>query len=979
MERSGEKWGEVEKWRGEKGQGRDPVTQTLRPFRPPKIKMQRSPSNSPKQEAKKIKISPSENDNFDYFWFPNLENYSTGSEQSGLGVMPMSEHSMREESDRKEKLGEEETKKPETMQKEMKRKTGLIYDSRCLHHLDLFSNVEKEGHHPERALRIKTAMQVLQREGISDRCIRLPVIELDSIQGKQLLANTHGMHHVERMEMIPTLQKDALKDFSRSYNSVYFSQPSYNAALVAAGGVVAACRAVMSGVVDNALAIVRPPGHHAEKHEAMGFCLFNNIGVAISDVKKEYHGKGRGEAGALKILVVDWDVHHGNGIQQLFVDDPHVLYISLHRYDAKSFYPNFASAGAYFTGVGKGRGYTVNIPWQTEGRGGVGDVEYMHAFDRIVMPIAREFDPDLVIVAAGFDAARGDPIGGCDLTPRGYAQMTHMLSGLAGGRCVVALEGGYNPTSVALSLAACASILLGDLVPRLAGGVRSSPPANHAFEVVELVRRIQCRYWACLLPRAGIESDLVLQASDWNWAHLAHDFHAMGKEEARDQKRRYLSMMSRMNFPISVSGTVLEQIKGSDDVDPLRFETSAGAVDDLYDTFSGSTTPITDLISLQRSTTMRGLGFAEFEVHALLSDIIGARFHGSVFFRDPFSLWKDSVGPSGFVSPKNVDSVFVLVVVHESGIVRGDSRLYDSVLISSTSQLFDPSVPFLRDLMRVGDVCVLDVCIDYETMASRSVGLSPAQLKETVEEGIGAPLWDVFLAPLLNREGSPRVSGVGFVGVGQGSELVSWWACHCPMEKLSKRQAVLLIPPPSHGVHALPRVVDKADWWKDVSCVVVAPHPNTLWTEIECNLPEFGGLVSGGGVQGEEGVRDYFFGYEPLQPPLPLELSCDSWTLFSRLRRRIIRWFIRRLKISKERRASGWQEEETDQFQNRLEELESRSMLARQRIEPILKNVESESDVGEFPVSGRRYTGTVPVGSMDDSVDQEIAVAWSFE
>lgn len=281
-----------------------------------------------------------------------------------------------------------------------------------------------------------------------------------------------------------------LRHFANNYNSLYMNHESYDCAMLSCGSVVEVCERVVKGELHNGICVVRPPGHHAEATEPMGFCVFNNVAVAANVLKTRY--------GLKKILILDWDVHHGNGTQNAFYNDPEVLYISIHRYDNMQFYPNSTDAAANSAGEGRGLGFNVNIPW--EGGGGLGDADYIHAFQKVVMPIAYEYNPELVIISAGFDAAMEDPLGGCRVTPYGYAQMTHMLSGLAGGRVVVALEGGYNARSVSLSMAAVTAVLLGDLVPSFEYG-KVGVPCRKAYEVIEQVVKIQSRYWDSMLPR----------------------------------------------------------------------------------------------------------------------------------------------------------------------------------------------------------------------------------------------------------------------------------------------------------------------------------------------------------------------------------------------------------------------------------------------------------------------------------------------
>lgn len=201
--------------------------------------------------------------------------------------------------------------------------------------------------------------------------------------------------------------------------------------MLSAGGAIETCRAVASRQLKNAIAVIRPPGHHAEQNRPMGFCMFDNVAIAAKVCQIDYKQTCR------KILIVDWDVHHGNGIQQAFYSDPNVLYISLHVHEDGRFYPAGPYGDHLHCGTGAGEGKNINVPWPTKG---MGDADYMFAFQHVVMPVAYDFDPDLVIIAAGFDAAAGDQLGGCFVTPTCYAHMTHMLMSLAEGKLVVCLE-----------------------------------------------------------------------------------------------------------------------------------------------------------------------------------------------------------------------------------------------------------------------------------------------------------------------------------------------------------------------------------------------------------------------------------------------------------------------------------------------------------------------------------------------------------
>ncbi len=206
---------------------------------------------------------------------------------------------------------------------------------------------------------------------------------------------------------------------------------SYEIALLAAGGVLAGIDVVMTGKAKNAFCAVRPPGHHAESSRAMGFCLFNNVAIGARYVQQEY-GLGR-------VAIVDWDVHHGNGTQEIFYEDPSVLYVSTHQYP---YYPGTGSKEDI--GEGKGKGFTLNIPLKA----GTSDEEYIVLFDQLALPALDAFKPEFVLISAGFDAHKDDPLAGILLTEKTYAEITRKVKEIAdeycNGKIVSVLEGGYN-------------------------------------------------------------------------------------------------------------------------------------------------------------------------------------------------------------------------------------------------------------------------------------------------------------------------------------------------------------------------------------------------------------------------------------------------------------------------------------------------------------------------------------------------------
>jgi acetoin utilization deacetylase AcuC-like enzyme len=256
---------------------------------------------------------------------------------------------------------------------------------------------------------------------------------------------------------------------------------SYAAAVLAAGALVEAVDRVLKGESDRALCAVRPPGHHATARRAMGFCLFNNVAVAAAQAL--HHGLRR-------VMIVDFDVHHGNGTQDIFYADRRVLYVSSHAFP---FYPGTGALAE--VGEGEGRGFTVNLPMPQ----GFGDQDYARVYREVVEPIGRAFDPELVLVSAGFDAHRGDPLAGMDLTREGYAELTDVCLAVAGGsakgRVVAAFEGGYNLDAIAGAAAAVAKGLLGDVHRPLPW-----PAHSRIDPLVDAYRAMLAPYWPVLAP-----------------------------------------------------------------------------------------------------------------------------------------------------------------------------------------------------------------------------------------------------------------------------------------------------------------------------------------------------------------------------------------------------------------------------------------------------------------------------------------------
>ncbi|KAK6543222.1 Histone deacetylase hda1 [Orbilia ellipsospora] len=364
--------------------------------------------------------------------------------------------------------------------------TGLCYDVRMRFHATL----DEEDVHPEDPRRIHVIYQAivgagltkLPEEGDREDELMLRIKAREVTKEEVLLVHTED--HWRFLTTLPDLDRKSLLDLTRTGDSIFYNNQSFTCAKLSCGGSIETCRAVWTGQVKNAIAVVRPPGHHAEPHKSMGFCLFNNVAVAASTIQQN-------NPECKKILILDWDVHHGNGTQSAFYDQDSVLYMSLHRFEGGTFYPPNPDGDLTFCGEGKGEGFNVNIPWAT---GGIGDADYIYAFQRVIMPIAYEYEPDLVIISAGFDAAAGDKIGECYVTPAGYAHMTHMLMSLARGRVAVCLEGGYNLNSISNSALAVTRTLMGE-PPQPLHDVHATPKV---IEVINQVIIEQSRYWKCM-------------------------------------------------------------------------------------------------------------------------------------------------------------------------------------------------------------------------------------------------------------------------------------------------------------------------------------------------------------------------------------------------------------------------------------------------------------------------------------------------
>lgn len=273
--------------------------------------------------------------------------------------------------------------------------------------------------HPESADRLQAVEEAVR--SFSDEIVTIPP---RAARYEDLLL----VHSPEYIDMIFSINKDEIVMLDPD---TAFSPRSKEVSLMAVGGVMEAADRVMKGEISRAFCAVRPPGHHAERDKAMGFCIFNNVAIGATYMKS--HGDVE------RIAIVDWDLHHGNGTQWAFYDRDDIMYISLHQFP---YYPGSGSSDE--KGNGKGVGHTINIPVHP----GAGDAEYRDSFDRAVLPALERFAPDVIFISAGFDAHKDDPLGGVNLSSEFFGEMTRMLGDKADqfsrGRIISVLEGGYN-------------------------------------------------------------------------------------------------------------------------------------------------------------------------------------------------------------------------------------------------------------------------------------------------------------------------------------------------------------------------------------------------------------------------------------------------------------------------------------------------------------------------------------------------------
>ena len=293
-------------------------------------------------------------------------------------------------------------------------RTGIVEDVRYMNH-------RADGYHPESHQRLEVVYHMLKDSDMKGKYSAIP----------PRAAHQEELELIHVPSYIRSVAATAGRPMTMLDPDTYACDQSYETAKLAAGGTLAAVEKVIGGEVENAFCFIRPPGHHAEANRAMGFCLFNNVAIAAAFAIQT--NKVR------KAMIIDWDLHHGNGTQHSFYDRADVLYFSTHQY------PYYPGTGAIReTGEKEGKGFTVNVPLPS----GPGDSEYMYIFEEILEPIALAYKPDLIFVSAGFDIYYRDPLGGMQVTPEGFANLARIILDFAratcNGRVIFVLEGGYH-------------------------------------------------------------------------------------------------------------------------------------------------------------------------------------------------------------------------------------------------------------------------------------------------------------------------------------------------------------------------------------------------------------------------------------------------------------------------------------------------------------------------------------------------------
>ena len=338
---------------------------------------------------------------------------------------------------------------------------GLVYDPIYLKH--------DTGNHVENSQRLVATIDLLQESQLLDKLTKLP----PRAASFEEISLVHSDYHITRVQSYSSRGGGWLD------GDTVASPDSYKVALYAVGGVLRGVDAVMTGEVNHAFALVRPPGHHATPDQAMGFCLFNNVAIAAKYALQNHNLE--------RVLIADFDVHHGNGTEGIFYKDPRVLYFSTHQY------PHYPGTGDMSDdGADEGKGTTINVPLPAY----CGDSEYIRAYRDILVPVAQRFKPQLILVSAGYDNHWADSLSMMQLTVDGFANIVSIIKDLADelcqGRLLISLEGGYHLTALSHSIKATLEVLLG--LPRSADPLGEPRDSMKPYNVDYIFENVAARH-----------------------------------------------------------------------------------------------------------------------------------------------------------------------------------------------------------------------------------------------------------------------------------------------------------------------------------------------------------------------------------------------------------------------------------------------------------------------------------------------------
>lgn len=338
-------------------------------------------------------------------------------------------------------------------------RTGVVSHSLYIEH-------DPGPGHPESPDRLRAIYSLIEKEGLLAQCVRVEPRPAT----RDEICYVHDQRYYDRVKGTDGRSVALDPDTATS-------PESFKAAGLAAGGTLSLVEELMAGRIDNGYALVRPPGHHAERNRAMGFCLFNNVAIAAEHAIRNL--------GARRVLIADWDLHHGNGTMHSFYGRRDVMYFSTHQF------PYYPGTGSFEqVGDGEGEGFTINVPLTT----GMGDLEYRALFRQVLAPVAAQFAPDLILVSTGFDTYRADPLGGMQMSAEGYgaltAELMEMAAKTAEGRLGLVLEGGYDLEGLSQGVGYCLRAMLGTWDPPTA-----TSEAGRADKFIDAVHEAIGGYW----------------------------------------------------------------------------------------------------------------------------------------------------------------------------------------------------------------------------------------------------------------------------------------------------------------------------------------------------------------------------------------------------------------------------------------------------------------------------------------------------